>query len=117
MPDGSSLGLDNVPASDASGYSGLADKVDAHSWALLKGVVISTLLGVGSELQFSGQSDLVQAIRQSGAAECRPRRGPADLQDAQRPADHHHSARRAGSPGRPEGPHSRALARLGARHA
>ncbi|MEG3153676.1 TrbI/VirB10 family protein [Sphingomonas sp. RB1R13] len=66
LPDGSSLGLDNVPASDASGYAGLADKVDGHSWALLKGVVISTLLGVGSELQFSGGSGLVQAIRQSG---------------------------------------------------
>ena len=66
LPDGSSLGLDNVPASDASGYAGLADKVDTHSWALLKGVVISTLLGVGSELQFSGESGLVQAIRQSG---------------------------------------------------
>jgi type IV secretory pathway VirB10-like protein len=66
MPDGSTLGLDNVPASDASGYAGLADKVDGHSWALLKGVVISTLLGVGSELQFSGQGGLVQAIRQSG---------------------------------------------------
>lgn len=66
LPDGSSLGLNNVPASDAAGYSGLADKVDGHSWALLKGVVISTLLGVGSELQFSGQGGLVQAIRQSG---------------------------------------------------
>ena len=66
LPDGSSLGLDNVPASDASGYSGLADKVDGHSWALLKGVVISTLLGVGSELQFSRQGGLAQAIRQSG---------------------------------------------------
>lgn len=65
LPDGSSLRLDNVPASDASGYAGLADKVDTHSWALLKGVVISTLLGVGSELQFSGESGLVQAIRQS----------------------------------------------------
>jgi type IV secretory pathway VirB10-like protein len=66
MPDGSSLGLDNVPASDASGFSGLADRVDAHGWALLKGALISTLLGVGSELQFSGQNGLVQAIRQSG---------------------------------------------------
>jgi len=66
MPDSSSLNLDNVPASDASGYAGLADKVDGHSWALLKGVVISTLLGFGSELQFSGQGGLAQAIRQSG---------------------------------------------------
>lgn len=31
----------------------------------MKGVVLSTLLGVGSELQFSGESDLVQAVRQS----------------------------------------------------
>ena len=40
-------------------------QVDFHTWALLKGVVLSTLLGVGSELQFSGESDLVQAVRQS----------------------------------------------------
>ena len=65
FPDGSSLALDNVPAADASGYAGLADKVDFHTWALLKGVVLSTLLGVGSSISFSGESDLVQAIRQS----------------------------------------------------
>jgi type IV secretion system protein VirB10 len=40
-------------------------QVDFHTWTLLKGVVLSTLLGVGAELQFSGQSDLVQALRQS----------------------------------------------------
>jgi hypothetical protein len=40
-------------------------RVDFHTWALLKGVVLSTLLGVGAELQFSGESDLVQALRQS----------------------------------------------------
>lgn len=65
MPDGSSIALDNAPASDPAGYVGLADKVDSHSWSLVKGAAISTLLGVGSELQFSGGSDLVQAIRQS----------------------------------------------------
>lgn len=65
MPDGSSIRLDNVPASDPSGYAGLADQVDFHSWTLLKGVVLSTLLGVGANLTFSGESDLVQAIRQS----------------------------------------------------
>ncbi|WP_157219134.1 TrbI/VirB10 family protein [Flavisphingomonas formosensis] len=65
LPDGSSLRLDNVPATDAAGYAGLEDKVDFHSWQLLKGVVLSTLLGVGAELQFSGQGDLVEAIRQS----------------------------------------------------
>jgi len=65
FPDGSSLSIDNVPAADPSGYSGLADKVDFHTWSLLKGVVLSTLLGVGAELQFSGESDLVQALRES----------------------------------------------------
>lgn len=65
MPDGSSLQIDNVPATDAAGYAGLADKVDPHTWALLKGVALSTLLGVGSSLTFTGESDLVQAIRES----------------------------------------------------
>lgn len=65
MPDGSSLRIDNVPATDPSGYAGLQDKVDYHTWALLKGVAISTLLGVGANLTFTGESDLVQAIRES----------------------------------------------------
>lgn len=65
LPDGSSLALDNVPATDAAGYAGLADKVDFHTWSLLKGMALSTLLGVGSSLTFTGESDLVQAIRES----------------------------------------------------
>jgi len=65
FPDGSSIKIDNAPASDPSGYAGLADKVDFHTWALLKGVVLSTMLGVGAELQFSGRGDLVDALRQS----------------------------------------------------
>lgn len=65
LPDGRSLRIDNVPAADPSGYAGLADKVDFHTWTLLKGVVLSTFLGVGAQLQFSGQSDLVQALRES----------------------------------------------------
>ena len=65
LPDGSSMRLDNMPATDAAGYAGLSDKVDFHTWTLLKGVAIATLLGVGSELSISGESDLVQAIRES----------------------------------------------------
>ncbi|MEJ0025935.1 MAG: TrbI/VirB10 family protein [Rhizomicrobium sp.] len=65
MPDGSSVQIDNVPASDTSGYAGLEDDVDYHTWALLKGVALSTLLGVSTQLTLSGQSDLVTAIRQS----------------------------------------------------
>lgn len=65
MPDGSSLRLDNVPAADASGHAGLEDKVDFHTWRLLKGVAMATLLGVGTELSVTGESDLVEAIRES----------------------------------------------------
>lgn len=65
MPDGSSIQIDNLPATDASGYSGLEDQVDYHTWALLKGVAISTLLGVGTELSLSGQSDLLLSLRNS----------------------------------------------------
>jgi len=66
LPDGSSVRIDNVPATDTAGYAGLADKVDVHTWQLLKGVALSTLLGVGTELSFgSNESDLVRAIRES----------------------------------------------------
>jgi type IV secretion system protein TrbI len=65
MPDGSSLRIDNVPATDPSGYAGLQDKVDMHTWQLIKGVALSTLLGVGSELAFTGDGDLVEALRRS----------------------------------------------------
>lgn len=65
MPDGSSIQIENLPATDTSGYSGLEDQVDFHTWQLIKGVAISTLLGVGSELAISGQSDLLLSIRSS----------------------------------------------------
>jgi type IV secretion system protein VirB10 len=69
LPDGSSIRLDNMPATDSSGYSGLEDKVDSHTWALLKGIALSTLLGVGTQLSLgAGESDLVRAIRESAEA-------------------------------------------------
>lgn len=65
LPDGSSIPIDNAPASDTAGFAGLADKVDFHTWQLLKGVALSTLLGVGTELGIGGEGDLVRAIRES----------------------------------------------------
>lgn len=59
------MGIDNVLATDPSGYAGLADKIDFHTWTLLKGVALSTMLGVGSSLKSLGESDLVQAIREA----------------------------------------------------
>jgi len=66
MPDGSSIVIDNLPATDAAGYAGLEDKVDFHTWQLIKGVALATLLGVGTELSFGeNESDWVKAIRES----------------------------------------------------
>ena len=67
MPDGSSVVIDNLPATDTGGYAGLADEVDLHTWQLLKGVALATVLGVGSELVFggSGDSDLIRALQLS----------------------------------------------------
>jgi type IV secretory pathway VirB10-like protein len=66
LPDGSSIVIDNLPATDTGGYAGLADAVDLHTWKLLKGVALATVMGVGSELAFgSAESDLVKALQQS----------------------------------------------------
>lgn len=65
-PNGASLRLDDLPATDAMGQSGLADRVDAHVGQLAKGVLLSTALGIGSELGFGrGESDLARALRES----------------------------------------------------
>lgn len=66
LPDGASIRMDNAPASDTEGYAGLSDRIDRHTWQLLKGVALSTLLGVGTELGWgSSESDLVRAVRES----------------------------------------------------
>lgn len=66
MPDGSSIEIDNLPATNAAGYAGLEDEVDFHTWRVIKGIALATLLGVGTELTFGGsESDLVRALRQS----------------------------------------------------
>ncbi|MEZ5986593.1 MAG: TrbI/VirB10 family protein [Hyphomonas sp.] len=65
MPDGSSIRIDNLAGVDARGYAGLEDKVDYHSWKLLQGVALSTLLGVGAELGTDDEGDIARALRRS----------------------------------------------------
>ncbi len=68
LPDGSSVVLDNLPATDTAGYAGLSDQVDLHTWQLLQGIALSTMLGVGQSLAFgpvTSDSDLVRALKQS----------------------------------------------------
>jgi type IV secretory pathway VirB10-like protein len=42
--------LERQPGADTAGYAGLEDEVDNHWVALFKAALLSTLLGVGSEL-------------------------------------------------------------------
>ena len=66
LPDGSSVVIENLPATDTAGYAGLEDEVNFHTWRLIKGVVLSTLLGIGTELTFGDEeSDLLSALRGS----------------------------------------------------
>ncbi len=71
LPDGSSMILDQFSGTDARGQAGLSDKVDWHTGKLLKGVILSSLLGVGSELSVGNTNDdslraLARAIQDSG---------------------------------------------------
>ncbi|OYW46447.1 MAG: conjugal transfer protein TrbI [Sphingomonadales bacterium 32-68-7] len=66
LPDGSSIALDNMPATDLEGYAGVRDGVDFHTWRLLKGIGLSTLLSVGTEIGLGDdEGDLVRAVRES----------------------------------------------------
>ena len=66
LPNGNSITVDNLPATDAAGYAGLEDEVDFHTWQLLKGIGLATLLGVGTQLTLGNtEGDLVRALRES----------------------------------------------------
>lgn len=71
MPDGSSIVLDRLSATDTRGFAGLEDEVDNHWGKLLAGAALSTLLGVGSELASqnrglgNGQTTVVVATGRS----------------------------------------------------
>ena len=69
MPNGRSIVLERQPGTDTAGYAGLEDEVDNHWGALFKAALLSTLLGVGSELGAGSDSGtgnnggLIQALR------------------------------------------------------
>ena len=67
MPNGRSIVLERQPGADTAGYAGLEDDVDNHWGALFKAALLSTLLGVGSELgagsDTGNNGDIIQALR------------------------------------------------------
>lgn len=71
MPNGRSIVLERQPGADAAGYSGLEDQVDNHWGALFKAALLSTLLGVGSELGSTtgagSNGDVITALRRGSS--------------------------------------------------
>ena len=71
MPNGRSIVLERQPGADTAGYAGLEDEADNHWNALFKAALLSTLLGVGSELgSTSGtgnNGDIIQALRRGSS--------------------------------------------------
>jgi type IV secretory pathway VirB10-like protein len=71
MPNGRSIVLERQPGADTAGYAGLEDDVDNHWGALFKAALLSTLLGVGSELGSTtgtgGNSDVITALRRGSS--------------------------------------------------
>jgi type IV secretion system protein VirB10 len=71
MPNGRSIVLERQPGADTAGYAGLEDEVDNHWGALFKAALLSTLLGVGSELGSTtgtgSNSDVISALRRGSS--------------------------------------------------
>jgi len=67
MPNGRSIVLERQPGADTAGYGGLEDGVDNHWGDLFKAALLSTLLGVGSELGATTgtgtNGDVITALR------------------------------------------------------
>jgi type IV secretory pathway VirB10-like protein len=66
LPNGNSIVIENLPATDVAGYAGVEDEVDFHTWQLIKAIAMATLLGVGTELTLGeNEGDLVRLLRES----------------------------------------------------
>ncbi|MEJ6011135.1 TrbI/VirB10 family protein [Novosphingobium aquae] len=63
LPDGRSIVLERQPGVDPRGFAGLQDGTDYHWGGVLKAALVSTLLGIGSELGSGSDGELTRAIR------------------------------------------------------
>jgi type IV secretory pathway VirB10-like protein len=68
FPDGRSIVLERQPGADTQGFAGLEDEVDHHWGRLVGAALLSTALGIGSELGANGNDNtIVQALRRGSS--------------------------------------------------
>lgn len=68
LPNGKSIVLERLPSTDTEGHAGLEDEVDHHWGRLFAAAVLSSILGVGSELGADNdESEVLQALRRAGS--------------------------------------------------
>jgi type IV secretion system protein TrbI len=71
LPNGRSIILEREPGADTEGNAGLEDQIDNHWAKLFTAAILSSLLGVGSELGSGGntnnQNGVVQALRRGSS--------------------------------------------------
>jgi type IV secretion system protein TrbI len=68
FPNGRSIVLERQPGADTQGFAGLEDKVDYHWDRLFTAALLSSILGIGTQVgTSSNENDLIQALRRSGS--------------------------------------------------
>ena len=68
LPLWRSIVLERQPGADTQGFAGLEDDVDYHWGRLFSAALLSTILGVGSQLGANANDNsIVQALRQGGS--------------------------------------------------
>lgn len=66
LPGGRSIQLGRAPGADAAGMAGLSDRTNYHWGRTLRAALVSTLLGVGTELGADSEDELVAALCDGG---------------------------------------------------
>jgi type IV secretion system protein VirB10 len=73
LPDGDSIQIDNLPATDSAGYAGLADQVDFHTWQLLRASRSRPCLGLVPKSR-SGPTKATSCVRSGNRRSSPPMR-------------------------------------------
>ena len=115
MPDGSSIVIDNLPATDTAGYAGLEDEVEFPHLAAAEGDCAL------DPARRRHRTDLRRRRKRSGQGDCASSAQDSANQagqkhhraQSQHPADHHHPARLAASHHRAQGHGAPALSPAG----